>query len=172
MRGVGSEAYRKPSPFVIKRVVIAKMILDVAVFYLFLVILSIELFEHLRIGFFHHVGKHIEPAPVSHSHNYLIHVVLSTARNDGIQRGNNGLGTLERETFLPHEFLMHVIFESGSLDQAIQYSQLFLLAENFTVPGGFHFLLEPTHDLWLGHVPVFYPNGGTVGLFQPIHDIA
>src|SRR5690554_3041167 len=163
MRGVGSEAYRKPSPFIIKRVVIAKMILDVAIFYLFLVILSIELLEHLRIGFFHHVGKYIEPAPVGHSHNYLIHVVLSTARNDGIQGGNNGLGTLERETFLPNEFLMHVIFEPGSHNPDIQYSQLLPLTQTLTIPGRFHFLPEPTPDIRLGHVPVFYPNRGTVG---------
>ena len=78
----------------------------------FLAVLAFEFLEQIRWQLAEGVDQHVEPAPVSHADNALLHAHAAGTLQQIVQQGNQAFAAFQREAFLPDIACMKIFFQS------------------------------------------------------------
>uniref|UniRef100_A0A146YLN3 Uncharacterized protein n=1 Tax=Fundulus heteroclitus TaxID=8078 RepID=A0A146YLN3_FUNHE len=90
---------------------------------------GVELAEDLFQFFTDHVGENVEPTPVRHAHDDVLHAVLRGFIDDGFQGRDQSLASLQAESFLCRPLLLQELLKPGGANHASQQRPLLLQSE-------------------------------------------
>jgi hypothetical protein len=108
----------------------------------------------------------VESAAVGHAHDDFLDPDSGRALDDRVERGNERLSTLERESLLTHVLGVQKALEQLGLVQAAQDTRLLVLGEGGLVPVRLHPILQPASHLGVLNVSVLDADASAVGLAQ------
>jgi hypothetical protein len=92
--------------------------------------------------------------------------------DDGVERGDGGLATLQGEALLADVFRVEEFLEELGLVDAAQDADFERLGEGGLVAGGLHALLEPAAGILVLDVGVFDPDMAAVDLVERRENVA
>ena len=118
------------------------------------------------IGLRHHIGQHVETAPVGHAQNDLFQPHLTAALDDLLKRRNERLAAIEAKPFGALVFHIKELLEALCLDQLLQDCLLAELGEGNALVRSFDAGLNPAFFLRIGNVHELDADGRAVGTLK------
>ena len=154
---------------------VAQVVLHVAVKTVVAVCLkffSFKLGKYLLVRFSKDVGEYVESAPMRHAQNHFLYAALSSALEQKVQSGNQGLTALNGEALLAHEFGVQEALKRDCLVQFVQNLTLFHQTQRWGVVVLVDEFFDPIQHFRLADVHVFHPDGAAVDGIQVNNDFA
>lgn len=128
--------------------------------------IPVELREELRVGLVEDVCQHVQPTPVCHAHDDLIHADPRSQLDQFTEARDQGLCALDGEPLLAQVSAVREVLEQLGIDQPPQDVHFSFPAERGPVAHRFHLGLKPPSDAHVLDVQVFDADRTAVGISQ------
>ena len=148
------------------------MVLDVTVAGDRLGHVPLELAEDQPVRLVQDVRQDVEPAPVGHAHDDLLHPQPAGSLDDPVQQRDEHLAAFQREPLLAHEVLVQERLEQLGFVELVDDPALLLDVEAGVVPDRLHPLEEPAADLQVADVHELDADRPAVCLAEDAEDLA